>query len=596
MMRMRSGRYGVLGGLALAAASGCGGGDAGAPEEPPAVSSPAPPQRVPRPAPPAVGGEVFVDVAAESGLEFHHVYGGTGEFYMPEIIGPGAGFVDYDGDGDLDVYLVQGGSVTGTSDGSAPPGDRLFRNDLETGRLHFTDVTAESGIVATGYGMGVASGDYDNDGHVDLYVTNFGPNQLLRNRGDGSFEDATAAAGGGIDDPRWSTSASFLDFDGDGNLDLYVTSYVDFHLSSHRTCRSSTGRPDYCGPRSFAGEPDRLFRNRGDGTFEDVSGPAGILGARGTGLGAVASDFDGDGLVDIYVANDQRPNILWINQGDGTFRDQALVSGTAVNMEGKTESSMGVDAGDFDNDGDDDLFMTHLDGETNTFYQNLGRGLFEDRTRRTRLGASSRPRTGFGTALVDYDNDGWLDIVAMNGAVYGLEELASKGDPFPFSQRNQLFRNLGEGSFEDVSDRLGAAFELLEVSRGMAVGDVDNDGDSDLLIANTNGPVRLLENRVGDSRQWLGLRVLTDDARRDAVQARVEVTLADGRVLYRRVRTDASFLSANDPRLVIGLGEESRVARVRVRWPAGGVEEWTRVPVGRYSMLVQGRGESASDE
>jgi hypothetical protein len=385
-----------------------------------------------------------------------------------------------------------------------------------------------------------------------------------------------------------------VDIDNDGFLDLYVTSYVTFRLSNHRTCTAVTGRPDYCGPRSFEAESDRLFRNRGDGTFEDISGSAGILSERGSGLGVVCADFDGDGLVDIYVANDQRPNLLWMNQGDRTFVNRGLISGTSVNMEGRAESSMGVDAGDFDNDGDEDLFMTHLDGETNTFYQNLGRGFFEDRTNRTHLGASSRPYTGFGTVLVDYDNDGWLDIVAANGAVFTMESLASAGDPFPFKQANQIFRNDGKGAFEDVSDRAGAAFTVAEVSRGIAVGDIDNDGDSDLLILNNNGPARLLENRVGDSRAWVGLRLLGAGSPRDALQARVEVVLTDGRVLWRRVRSDASYLSANDPRVLVGLGTSAKIERVRIHWLDGSVEEWTGVTPGRYTTLREGSGGAPS--
>ena len=577
--------------ILLMAAPGCGGGGADATSASD-VASPAPSA----PAPPApVSGDWFVDVSQAVGLSYDHVYGESGKFYFSEIVGPGAAFFDYDNDGDLDVYIVQGGSLDGEGPAAAaPPRDRLFRNDLPPGadssQLRFTDVTGESGIDARGYGMGVAAGDYDNDGWIDLYVTNFGANQLWRNKGDGSFRNVTAEAGEGLDDPRWSTSAAFLDYDRDGFLDLFVTSYVDFRLSNHRTCTATTGRPDYCGPTSYDGQEDKLLRNLGNGRFEDVTGSAGLLRKEGSGLGVVAADFDLDGFIDIYVANDQRPNFLWMNAGDGTFRDRALISGTAVNMEGRSESSMGVDAGDIDNDGDDDLFLTHLDGETNTLYLNLGNGMFEDRTNTMRLGAASRPFTGFGTAMLDYDNDGWLDIVAANGAVFSLETLAAAGDPFPFHQTNQLFRNDGSGGFEDVSSEAGEAFALSEVSRGTAVGDVDNDGDTDLLILNNNGPARLLLNQKGQAYGWVGLRLVGADPVRDQLHARVEIWLPSGQRIYRRSRADASFLSANDPRVLVGLGGQPKLERVRVHWPSGRSEEWTGIEARRYSTLTEGTG------
>ena len=579
--------FGVLALSLLAALSACRGPDGERRSEPDVSAQPPA-----APAPAAV--PLFVDASEETGLEFQHVYGGNGSYYFPEIVGPGAALFDSDNDGDLDVYIVQGGSIGAPAD-APKPRDRLFRNDLEVQpdgrpRLRFSDVTAESGLDATGYGMGVAAGDFDNDGWTDLYVTNFGPNQLWRNNGDGTFADVTATAGQGLDDPRWSTSAAFLDFDRDGWLDLFVTNYVDFRLSNHRTCTARTGRPGYCGPSSYEGEPDRLLHNRGDGTFEDVSASAGILTGYGSGLGVVTADFDGDGWIDVYVANDQRPNFLWLNRGDGTFEEAAMLAGVAVNMQGKNESSMGVDAGDLDNDGDDDLFLTHLKGETNTLYLNLGDGMFEDRTNLTRVGAPSRPYTGFGAALLDYDNDGWLDIIAANGAVSAVEALAAAGDPFPFHQTNQLFHNLGGGRFEDVSARAGEAFARSEVSRGTAVGDVDNDGDPDVLVLNNNGPARLMLNQVGQAQSWLGLRLVGEPGRRDMLGASVEVVLPTGERLYRRARADASYLSANDPRVLIGLGDGSRADRVRVRWPSGRVEEWTALEPRRYSTLVEGSG------
>ncbi len=566
----------------------------------------------PPPAPAAEDYSLFVDVSAETGLDFTHENGMSGNFYFVEMVGGGGALFDYDGDGDLDLYLVQSTVFEPPADGGPPAvgrrgdlRDRLYRNDLEgPGAVpRLVDVTEESGIRSFGYGMGVAAGDVDNDGFVDLYVTNFGANQLWRNRGDGTFDDVTSETGAG--DGRWSTSAAFLDFDRDGFLDLYVTNYVDYDLGDRRRCASESGRRDYCGPQNYRGEPDRLLRNLGDGTFEDVSGPAGILAEYGAGLGVVTADFDRDGWIDVYVANDLMPNVLWINRGDGTFVNEALLAGSAVNMEGSAEASMGVDAGDFDNDGDPDLFVTHLEGETNTLYLNDGAGVFEDYSLPTGLGAASLAYTGFGTAMLDYDNDGWLDLVAANGAVHVIEAQARAGDSYPFDQPNQLYRNAGPrnagprgrgGSggigFDDVTAAAGEAFATSEVSRGTAVGDVDNDGDADLLIVNNQGPARLLQNQVGNRRHWLGLRLLGAGGRRDQLGARVEVELAAGRVLHRRARADASYCSANDPRVLVGLGEAEAVESVRVWWPDGNVEEFEEVAVDAYRTLQQGSGKA----
>jgi hypothetical protein len=542
----------------------------------------------------------LTDEAAATGLDFRHWNGMSGALYSAEIMAPGAGFVDYDGDGDLDVFLVQGdilgpGKTWADATFPPPPGaprtHRLYRNDLaETGRLAFTDVTARAGITLEGYGMGVATGDYDNDGDPDLYVTGFRRNHLLRNDGDGTFTDVTAAAGAG--DPRWSVSAAFVDFDRDGWLDLYVGNYVEQDLARHEPCRSRNSARDYCTPLVYPPLPDRLLRNRGDGTFEDVTAAAGLAGATGTGLGVVAADLTGDGWPDLYVANDAMANHLWVNQGDGTFVDDAYLAGAAVNMEGAAEASMGVDAADFDGDGDEDLFMTHLQGETNTLYVNDGTGWFEDRTLATGLAAPSRPYTAFGTAWIDIDNDGWLDLYTANGDITFIRALMEADDPFPLHQPNQLFRNRGDGTFEDVSDRAGAVMALSEVSRGAAFGDVDNDGDMDILVANNNAPVRLLINRLGSGEAggaWLGLR-LVDRRGLEAVGARVEL-LREGRpALWRRARTDGSYASANDPRVLIGLGADDGPQRVRVHWPDGTVEAFDGLTPGAYATLRQGEG------
>ena len=546
------------------------------------------------------GAALFRDRTEASGLTCVHDHGGTGEFYFPEIMAPGGALFDYDGDGDLDLYCVQSGPLV-VSPGESRPSDRLLRNDLAADagaprEPSFTDVTEASGIRAAGYGMGAAAGDIDNDGRTDLYVTNFGSNQLWRNLGGGRFEDVTAAAG--VDDPRWSTSAAFLDYDRDGWLDLFVTNYVDFRVASHQACTASSGRRDYCAPGAYRGEPDRLFRNRGDGTFEDVSGRAGILSRYGAGLGVVTVDFDGDGFTDIFVANDQEANFLWMNRGDGSFEEGALLAGVSVNMEGQTESSMGVTAGDVDEDGDEDLFMTHLNGETNTLYVNQGDATFYDRTFASALGLVSLPFTGFGTAFLDFDGDGRLDLFAANGAVHTLEARAREGDSFPFEQRDQLFRNLGNGAFEDATRAGGTALEVEGVSRGAAVGDLNDDGAADLVVFNTGGPARLLLGRAPSRSgpgSWLGLRLLVGRPGRDALGARVELELADGRRRWRRVRSDASYLSANDPRVRIRLAPGDSIAVLRVRWPGGRVEEWTDLPERSYATLVEGSGAAPKD-
>ena len=469
----------------------------------------------------------------------------------------------------------------------------MYRNDLAvqpdgTRRLRFTDVTDESGIDAPRYGMGVAAGDVDNDGRVDLYLTNLGPNQLFRNNGDGTFSDVSRRSG--LDDAGWGVSASFVDYDQDGWLDLYLGNYVDYRIEADQECPSETGRVGYCVPQVYRAQPDRLYRNRGDGSFVDVTGTALTPPATfGRALGVATADFDGDGWLDIYVANDGEANQLWMNQGDGTLVDTGLLSGTALNGNGDAEGSMGVDAGDFDNDGDEDLFMTHLTTETNTLYVNDGTGRFDDRSALSGLGPPSLPLTGFGTAWLDFDNDGWLDILTVNGRVSRTEERAN--EPFPYDQPKQLFRNLGDGRFEEVTGRAGAVFAVSEVGRGAAFGDVDNDGDIDVLVGNDSGRVRLLVNQLDNTHHWLGLRLVGgEQAPRDMLGARVEVARSDGTTLWRRARADGSYGSANDPRVHVGLGATMDVLRLRVHWPGGQVEEWTNVAIDRWTTLTRGSG------
>ncbi len=554
--------------------------------------------------PPAAGDGPFREAAADSGLRFRHFNGMYGEFHLPEIVGSGLAWLDYDRDGDMDLYVVQGAMIEDTRDPrdavprwdrGDPPGDRLFRNDLSVDssgrpRVSFTDVTSVARIPAGGYGMGVAAGDYDNDGWTDLYITQLGANRMLRNTGRGTFEDATQETG--TPGAWWSVSAVFVDIDHDGWLDLYVADYLDWSLQSNLECYRTNGLEDYCGPDSYLPIPDRLFHNRRDGTFREITAESGITSAYGAGLGVVSGDFNADGLLDLYVANDGLPNQLWINRGDATFEDVALLAGCALNADGMAEASMGVDAADFDGDGDEDLFMAHLNEETNTLFVNDGSGGFTDRSAFTGLGPASHAFTGFGAGWFDYDNDGWLDIYVVNGAVRTLEELARAGDPYPLHQTNQLFRHLGDGTYAEVDLGLGTE---SAVSRGSAIADVDNDGDTDLAVSNNSGDLRLFLNETRGSNHWIGLDVRGPDERpRPMLGAWVEVTTASGRRLHRRVRRDGSYASSNDPRLIVGLGPESGIRGVRIAWPDRSVETWGALEADRWHTLKPGGGSAAA--
>ena len=542
-------------------------------------------------APPVEG--IFRDATTEVGVDFRHFNGMCGEFYYCEMIGAGAAVFDYDGDGDVDLYFIQGHMLRkDISEARFPPQpgqlpfqDRLYRNELvETGTLRFVDVTEEARIKATGYGMGVATGDYDRDGDVDFYLANFGSNQLWRNNGDGTFTDVTAELN--VDDERWSCGAAFFDYDLDGYLDLFVVNYVNFNLSNNTTCYSRSGARDYCAPTAFSGLPDRLYHNLGDGTFEDASGKSRIGLEHSSGLGVVCADFNGDDLIDIFVTNDGRANLLWINNGDQTFRNDALLAGVAFNATGMAEASMGVEAADYDNDGDFDLFMTHIDSQTNTYYRNNGKGEFEDRSLQVGLGAPSRAFTGFGTCAVDADGDSWLDVVTVNGAVIVIEKQAAANDPYPLHQTNQFFRNLGDGRFKEASDEAGPALAgPSEVSRGAALGDLDNDGDMDLVISNNEGPARILLNEVGNRNPWIRLVVRDPEGRIDLLGSVVEVKLSGGRSLWRRVRTDASYASAHDPRVLVNIPQGETIESVRVHYPGGAVDEWTGLATNRTHIL-----------
>lgn len=554
-----------------------------------AVASPAPPAGAaaasPTPSP-------FHDAAEEVGLTFRHENGMTGQRYILEIMGPGSALLDYDGDGDLDVFLVQGRSLAPDADTDPQqPIHRLFRNDLKPdsdGRpvLRFTDVTAEAGLALSDYGMGAAAADYDRDGHIDLYVTCFGRDRLLRNTGRGQFVDVTASAGLTAE-PAWSTSASWSDFDRDGHLDLFVCQYLDWTLATHVTCRSPWGAQGYCGPKTFPPSRSRLYRNEGNGTFRDVSESSHINSRAGAGLSVVGADFDGDGWTDFLVANDAMPNHLWMNQHDGTFREEAALRGCAVNAEGMAEGNMGIIVADFFHAGRYDLFITHLKSEHATFYRNLGEGLFTDVTASLGLDAPTRAYTGFGTGAVDYDNDGALDIFLTNGDVQIDPEQDRAGILPPLRQPCLLFRNRG-GSEPEFAVQRGYDFLDVEaIGRGAAFGDLDNDGDVDIVVNNNHGPVRLLLNDVGQDRHWLGLRIVDGPAggEFDVVGATVQLARPGQPVAHRRCATDGSYLSSSDPRIVFGLGDSPATGTVRVRWPDGDEEEWENLAAGQYHLL-----------
>jgi enediyne biosynthesis protein E4 len=542
---------------------------------------------------------LFREVAAELGLNFHHFTGATGEYYMPEIMGSGVALFDYDNDGDLDVYLIQGSTFDPAQDPHhskfppAPgwkPGNCLFRNLLkETGKLQFVDVTDQAGVGHVGYGMGVAVGDYDNDGFQDLYVTNFGHNVLYHNNGNGTFTDVTAKAG--VDDPRWSTGAAWVDYDRDGHLDLFVANYLDFTIKGNRQCFASTGERDYCTPKMYQPAPARLFHNRGDGTFEDVTASFGIGAAIGPGLGIVCADFNGDGWPDIYVANDGAAAHLWINQKNGTFKERGALSGAALNPDGLPQAGMGVTAADFDGDGDEDLFKTNLTNEGSNLYVNDGQGNFHDAAAELGLYLPTFSYTGFGTEWFDYDNDGRLDLFIANGAVNRIESL--RGSAYPFAQPNLLFHNEGtEKKFREVTAAAGPAFALSEVSRGAAFGDINNDGELDIVVANNNGPVRLLLNqsRSLNRNHWLLVSLQATQGDRFAMGAKLELRQGGGRKLVRRVHTDSSYLSASDVRVHFGLGDDPTIDSLIVSWPTGQREAWEKLQADQILRIRQGTG------
>lgn len=495
---------------------------------------------------------------------------------MPEIMGGGVALADVDGDADLDVYLVQSGSLHADQ-----PSDyrenRLYLND---GRGKFLNM--DSGAEDTGYGLGVAAGDYDNDGDIDLYVTNFGTNVLLRNDGRGRFEDVTSHAR--VGDAGYSTAATFLDLDADGDLDLFVANYVRWDFTVERDCYIG-GLLTYCPPANYnAPATDRLYRNNGDGTFEDVTAEAGIGRAFGTGLGALSADFNGDGLPDVFVANDMMVNHLWMNRGGLRFAEEAAYLGCAVDAHGFAKAGMGVAAGDVDDDGDPDLLVVNLAEQTDSFYRNEGKW-FVDVTEDVGLATTSRRYTRFGVVLADFDNDGRLDLYEANGSV-SPSETKHEGDEF--AEPNTLFRGTADGRFVEMLPAGGAVETSIHTSRGLAVGDLDDDGGLDLVVVNRDAPPYLLMNRVPQRGRWVRFRVRTRTGR-DAHGATVSANIGAVRQ-HRRVAPEGSYLASSDPRVHFGLADETEVTDVSIRWPTGESESFGDFEADRIYDVVQGTG------
>ena len=572
----------------------------------------------------------FTDATAQAGLSFVHENGAAGQYLLIETMGAGGALADLDEDGDLDVYLVNGFDLRGLAArpinlvrrenglywvapsgpsaeersadpadyaveltpaaGVEPRGNALYRNE---GTGTFVEVPQAGGAADLGYGMGVAVADVDNDGDQDLYATNYGPNALYRNRGDATFVRSR-----GVEAPQWSTSAAFFDRDNDGSVDLYVVNYLDFTLATNKICGGfvqtddaglraiGEGTRSYCAPSEYGGVPDVLYHNAGDGTFVDVAMVAGIANPKGKGLGVVAWDWNEDGYQDLYVANDGEANFLYQNAGDGTFRDVALQAGVAYNVRGQAEAGMGVDIGDCDHDGDWDLFVTNFSRETNTLYRNEGT-YFKDVTAAAGLGRPSWLYLGFGTAFFDYDHDGDPDLYVANGHVLDRVHVLQPG--VRYAQAHQLFRNDSACRFAEVTERAGSWFAQAQISRGLARGDWDGDGDLDLLVTNCGGPAKLARNHNGNGRHWLSIELVATAANRDAVGAAVRVVT--GSLDQRRlVRSGSSYLSAGDRRLHFGLGDHQRIDWLEVQWPNGAMQVFRELPADRNLLIEQGRG------
>ena len=522
----------------------------------------------------------FTDVAKAMGITAMNIHGGATKDYIVEANGNGAAFFDYNNDGNVDALIVNGSTLDHYRDGGDPL-VVLYRNDGNT----FTDVTAAAGLKTSGWGMGVCVADYDNDGNSDFYVTGYGPDALFHNNGNGTFSDVTATAR--VSDTRWSTGCAFGDYDRDGDVDLYVANYAAFSEKTIRPrgrnnlCRYM-GVDVFCGPIGLTGEPDALYRNNGNGTFTDVTAAAGIKDPNYYGFGVVFNDFDNDGWPDIYVANDSNPNLLFRNKRNGTFEEVGLVSGTALSESGRAQSGMGLTTGDYDGNGYLDIFVTNFAGDTNTLYKNLGNMLFADSTVAAGLGEIALPYLGWGASLADFNNDGWLDIFVANGHVYPQVDSLNVGQRY--LQRKELYRNLGNGKFREIAADVSADFLVGKSARGSAVGDYDNDGDLDILSINLNDRPSLYRNEGESRNHWIGFRLEGTRSNRNAIGARVEIE-AGGRKQISEVRSGGSYISHDDMRIHFGLGEVRRADRVRVRWPNGNTQELGGFEADRYVVI-----------
>ena len=525
----------------------------------------------------------FVDATEKAGLHFRHINGAEGAYHLPETLGAGGAFFDADSDGYLDIYLVNGGYW------NKPPSAKqaistLYRNNRDG---TFTDITETAKVANLGnYGQGVACADYDNDGNVDLYVTNFGANVLYRNNGDGTFTDVTDTAG--VGDPGWSSSACFLDYNADGHLDLFVVNYLVYSLDITYLPCGEDGEHTYCHPSLFEGAPDRLYRNNGDGTFTDVSQAAGVGGIggmfHGKGLGVVSADFNNDGAPDLYIANDDTRNDFFYNNGDGTFSEISLLAGCAYSFNGVAQAGMGVTVGDYNSDSWLDIFVTNLSYETNALYRNNGDGTFTDVIYEAHLGKESYLYVGFGTGFFDADNDGWLDLFIANGHI--LDNIEATHDILTYRQPDQVFRNNGDGTFQEVSENAGNYFKGVAVSRGTLFGDYDNDGDIDMLVTENNGPVTLLRNETQTQNNWIAIKTLGIISNRDGIGTRITLA-ADGHTQTREVNSGSSYMSAHDTRCYFGLGTQTTVDRLELRWQSGVVQVFENLPVNQEHVISE---------
>jgi hypothetical protein len=537
-----------------------------------------------RDGPPArsIEAPVFEEVSRGWGLSLDHVNGASAEKYLPETMGSGGVFFDYNNDGWVDVFVVGGGSLADKTAASRAR-HRLYRN---TGTGAFEDATAISGVAHRGYGMGACAADYDNDGFADLFVTGVAANTLYRNLGNGKFRDVTRSAG--IESPEWSTSCAFADFDKDGSVDLFVTNYVDASVANNKFCGDPSRQVRvYCHPLNYQPLPSVLYHNNGNGTFTDGSARAGIAPHRGNGLGVVVADYDDDGWPDVFVANDSVPNFLYHNEGRGVFKEVALLAGVAVANDGKSRAGMGTDFGDYDGDGLLDLVVTNHEFETTTLFRNLGQGLFADATTESGIGPATLPFVGFGAALFDYDNDGRLDLAIANGHV--VDNTAQMRASSTHAQRRLLFRNLDGRRFVEVGRRSGSGFARDKVGRALAVADIDNDGDLDLMITNNGQAVDLLRNDGGNRQHALIVRTQGTTSNRDGIGARIQLH-AGKMTQVREVKAGSSYLSQNDTRVHFGLGNTAAIDRLDVRWPSGRVDVVQRPPVDAAITVVEGAG------